>query len=156
VVCRQKSMKLTMRDRSQRPQLSVAAAEVGWGRLEAQPLNRSDSTNAFPIAKQKIPHPLPSFMAPLHLSETLTVMLQAFSKQEASHEQNINVRYTLFAQARVGSYTNRHVRCRYSGIHRRPPVRAIRGPKACTGGGEGERPPPSACSRPCSPALRGR
>jgi|GraSoiStandDraft_13_1057314.scaffolds.fasta_scaffold197687_1 hypothetical protein len=80
-------MKLTMRDRSQRPQLSVATAEVGSLRLEAQPLNRSDSINAFPTAKQKIPHRLPSFMAVLHLSETLTLMLQPFSKQEARHEQ---------------------------------------------------------------------
>jgi len=79
-------MKLIMRDRSQRPQLSVAVAEVGWGRLEAQLLNRSDGTNAVPTAKQKIPHHLPSFMAFLHLSETLIVMLQRLSKQEASHE----------------------------------------------------------------------
>src|SRR5438034_8354945 len=56
-------MKLTMRDRSQRPQLSVAVAEVGWEGPEAQPLNRSDSTNAFATAKQKILLRLPSFMA---------------------------------------------------------------------------------------------
>src|SRR6266567_2039467 len=84
-------MKLIMRDRSQRPQLSVAAAEVGWERLEAQPLNKSDSTNAFPTPKQKTSHRLPSFMPFLHLSEILTVMLQSFSKQEASHKQNINI-----------------------------------------------------------------
>jgi len=48
---------LIMRDRSQRPQLSVAVAEVGWGRLEAQLLNRSDGTNAVPTAKQKTPPP---------------------------------------------------------------------------------------------------
>ena len=117
VVCRQKSMKLTMRDRSQRPQLSVAAAEVGWGRLDdAQPLNKSDSTNASPTAKEKIPHQLPSFMPFLHLSEALTVMLQPFSQQEASHEQNINIRHTLHEEAGVGPYTNRHVRCRYFGF----------------------------------------
>jgi hypothetical protein len=131
-------MKLTMRDRSQRPQLSVAAAEVGWGRLEAQPLNSSDSTNAVPIAKQKIPHQLPSFRAPLRLTETLTVILQAFFKQEASHEQKMNICRTLFAEARVGSHTNRHTQCRYFGIHRRPPVRAIRGRKVCPGGGHGQ------------------
>jgi len=97
-------MKLTMRDRSQRPQLSVAASEVGWGRPKAQPLNRSDSTNAVRTAKQEIPHQLPGFMA------FLTRMLQPFSKQEASHEQNINTRPTLWTEARVGSYTNRHLR----------------------------------------------
>ena len=85
VVCRKKSMKLTMRARSQRPQLSVAAAAVPWEPLEAQPLNRSDSTNAFATAKQKIPLRLPSFMA--FLSEALTVMLQPFSQQEASHDR---------------------------------------------------------------------
>ncbi len=141
VVCRQKSMKLTKRDRSQRPQLSVVAAEVGWGRLDAQPLNRSDSTSASPTVKQKIPHQLPSFMAFLHLSEALTVMLQPFSQQEASHEQNINIRHTLHEEAGVGSYTNRHVRCRYFGIHRKPPVRVMRGTKVCTGGRT------SACSK---------
>ena len=78
MVCRQTNMKLTMRDRSQRPQLSVAVAEVGWEGPEAQPLNRSDSTNAFATAKQKILLRLPSFMAFLHLSEALTVMLQPF------------------------------------------------------------------------------
>jgi len=79
-------MKLTMRDRSQRPQLSVAVAEVGWEGPEAQPLNRSDSTNAFATAKPKILLRLPSFMAFLHLSVALTVMLQPFFQQEASHE----------------------------------------------------------------------
>ena len=44
-------------------QLSVAAAAVAWEPLEAQPLNRSASTTAFPIAKQTILHQLPSFMA---------------------------------------------------------------------------------------------
>ena len=97
MVCRQKNMKLTMRVRSQRPQLSVAAGEVGWERPEAQPLNRSDSTNAFATARQKILLRLPSFMAFLHLSVALTVMLQPFSQQEASHEQNINIRRTLCA-----------------------------------------------------------
>jgi hypothetical protein len=112
-------MKLTMRDRSQRPQLSVAAAEVGWEGPEAQPLNRSDSTNAFVTAKQKIFFRPPSFMAFLHLSEALTVMLQAFSQQEASHEWNINIRHTLCGMARVGSDANRHVRCQPFEIHRR-------------------------------------
>ena len=112
-------MKLTIRDRSQRPQLSVAVAEVGWEGPEAQPLNRSDSTNAFATAKPKILLRLPSFMAFLHLSETLTLMLQPFSQQEASHEQNINIRHTLCAKARVRSCTYRHVRRRYLEIHRR-------------------------------------
>ena len=94
---------MTMRDRSQRPQLSVAVAEVGWEGPEAQPLNRSDSTNAFAIAKPKILLRLPSFMAFLHLSVALTVMLQPFSQQEASHEWNINIRHTLCGMARVDS-----------------------------------------------------
>jgi hypothetical protein len=109
-------MKLTMRARSQRPQLSVAAAAVGWEPLETQPLNRSASTTVFPIATQTILHQLPSFMAYLHLFETLAPMLQAFFQQEASHEQNINIRPTLWAEARMDSYTNRHVRRRYFGI----------------------------------------
>ncbi len=112
-------MKLTMRDRSQRPQLSVAVAEVGWEGPEAQPLKRSDSTNAFATAKPKILLRLPSFMAFLHLSEALTVMLQPFSQQEASHEWNINIRHTLCGMARVDSDTNRHVRCQPFEIHRR-------------------------------------
>ena len=112
-------MKLTMRDRSQRPQLSVAVAEVGWEGPEAQPLNRSDSTNAFATAKPKILLRLPSFMAFLHLSVALTVMLQPFFEQEASHEWNINIRHTLCGMARVDSDTNRHVRCQPFEIHRR-------------------------------------
>ena len=38
---------------------------------------------------------------------------QPFSKQEASHEQNINIRPTLCVEVCVGFYINRHGRCRY-------------------------------------------
>jgi hypothetical protein len=105
VVWRQKSMKLTMRDRSQRPQLSVAAAVVGWEPLEAQPFNSSVST----VAKQTIRGHLPSFTPFLPLSEILTLMLLPFSKQEAGHEPNINIRHTLYGMAGVGSDANRNV-----------------------------------------------
>jgi len=66
-----------------------------------------------PYSETEDPHQLPSFMAVPHLFENLTTLLQPFSKQEASHEQNINIRPTLCVEVCEGFYINRHGRCRY-------------------------------------------
>lgn len=56
-----------MRARSQWPQRSLTGDPFSSCGLEAQPLSRSDSTNATATAKQKAPHQLNSLMASPHL-----------------------------------------------------------------------------------------
>lgn len=73
-----------MRARSQWPQRSLTGDPFSSCGLEAQPLSRSDSTNATATAKQKAPHQLNSLMASAH----------PFGKQEASHERNPCILHT--------------------------------------------------------------